>query len=74
MNNSRKSRSVDTPRSNNIDSLRIVGTEESLEHWGWLFQILEEDGTIDIISHPDRTYEMRGSVLLRQYWQIRTRF
>jgi hypothetical protein len=60
--------------SQNADSLRIVGTEESLKKWGWLFQILQEDGTIEIILRPDRTHEMRGSDLLRQYWQIRTKF
>jgi hypothetical protein len=59
---------------NDDNSLRIIGTEESLERWKWLFQILEKDGTIEIVSHPDRTYEMRNSNLLRQYWQIRTRF
>jgi hypothetical protein len=59
---------------NDDNSLRIIGTEESLERWKWLFQILEKDGTIEILSHPDRTYEMRNSNLLRQYWQIRTRF
>ena len=64
----------DNLAQNNNDSLRIVGTEESLEKWKWLFQILEEDGTIEIVSRPDRTYEMRGSDLMRQYWQIRTRF
>jgi hypothetical protein len=51
-----------------------VGTQESLEKWKWLFQILEEDGTIEIISRPDRNYEMRGSDLMRQYWEIRTKF
>lgn len=60
--------------SQNTDSLRIVGTVKSLKKWEWLFQILEEDGTIEVVSRPDRTYEMRGSDLLRQYWQIRTRF
>lgn len=59
---------------NDNNSLRIIGTEESLERWKWLFQILEEDGTIEIVSHPDYTYKMRNSNLLRQYWQIRTRF
>jgi hypothetical protein len=57
-----------------IDSLRIIGTEESLKRWGWLFQILEEDGTIEIISRPDRTYPMRDSGELRSYWQIQTKF
>ena len=56
------------------DSLRIIGTEESLQRWGWLFQILEEDGTIEIISRPERTYPMRNSTELRQYWQIQTKF
>ena len=56
------------------DSLRIIGTEESLKRWGWLFQILEEDGTIEIIARPDRTYPMRDSGQLRSYWQIQTKF
>jgi hypothetical protein len=59
---------------NYVNSLRIVGTEESLQRWGWLFQILEEDGTIEIVSRPDRTYPMRGSSEVRQYWKIQTRF
>jgi hypothetical protein len=64
----------DNLTQNNTDSLRIVGTEESLKKWEWLFQILQEDGTIEIVSRPDRIYEMRGSELVRQYWEIRTKF
>ena len=59
---------------NYVDSLQIVGTEESLKRWGWLFQILEEDGTIKIVSRPERTYSMRGSLEVQQYWKIKTRF
>ncbi|WP_310419312.1 hypothetical protein [Chamaesiphon sp. OTE_8_metabat_110] len=74
MSQHKRRKTLNEPSHNDDNSLRIIGTEESLERWKWLFQILEEDGTIEIISRPDRTYEMRDSSLLRQYWQIRTRF
>ena len=61
------------PLDGYTDSLRI-GTEESLKRWEWLFQILEEDGTIEIIARPDRTCPMRDSGQLRSYWQIQTKF
>jgi hypothetical protein len=74
MSRYKRRKTLNEQSDNDDNSLRIIGTEESLERWKWLFQILEEDGTIEIVSHPDRTYELRNSNLLRQYWQIRTRF
>jgi hypothetical protein len=74
MSRYKRRKTLNEQSDNDDNSLRIIGTEESLERWKWLFQILEEDGTIEIVSHPDRTYELRNSNLLRQYWQICTRF
>jgi hypothetical protein len=68
------SKSSSVSSDNYVNSVRIVGTEESLERWGWLFQILEEDGTIEIVSRPERVYPMRGSSELRHYWKIKTKF
>lgn len=55
-----------------INKIRIEASEEDLQSWLWLLELMHKKGLITIIQKPTKFYPNRGSdIIKRAYFEIK---